>query len=133
MPNPLVVKTITEQEFIVGKNKTSLIENNIISVVAIGEQTDEIAEKQREINQKLAGQVAGQINYLVDLNNCGKNSPKARKIWSDLCEDKGTDKVAVFGMHPVAKVIAAFVMKISTKEMHFFNTREEAVSWLKQT
>ncbi len=127
------VNRISEKSYIVGDNKTSLIDNNIIYVIAKGEQTDELAEKQSEINHVLAKLAGGKINYLVNLNDCGKNSPKARNVWTELSDEEITNKVAIFGMHPVAKVLASFVLKVTKKNnQKFFSTKQEAMRWLKE-
>jgi len=48
-------------------------------------------------------------------------------------EYEKTGKVAVFGLHPVARVIASFVMGVSkNKDMRFFKAKEEALAWLKE-
>ena len=47
-------------------------------------------------------------------------------------EDEKIGKVALFGLHPVARVIASFVMGVTKKEdMRFFRTKEEALAWIK--
>jgi len=125
------VKKISEKEIWVGENKTSLIEENIIHVISKGEQTTELATIQNKINLGLASMVEGKISYLIDLNHSGKSSPEARSIWSKACEHENTYKVAVFGLHPVAKVIASFVFGITRKkDMRFFRSEDEARSWL---
>lgn len=134
MNEQIHVVKISEKEYLVGNNKTSLIDPNIIFVVANGDQTDELANRQSEINHTLINLVEGEINYLIDLNNCGKNSSGARAKWFELAEEENTKKVAIYGMHPVARVLAAFVMKVSKKRnQQFFRTRDEAFQWLNQT
>jgi len=125
------VKKVSQREIWVGGNRTFLIEGNIIHVVVNGEQTTELAIFQDEIDLELATLVEGKISYLIDLNHSGKSSPEARAIWSRACERENTYKVAVFGLHPVAKVIASFVFGITRKkDMRFFSSEEEARSWL---
>jgi len=41
-------------------------------------------------------------------------------------------KIAIWGLSPVARVIASFVMGISKKDIRFFNSEEKALSWLKK-
>lgn len=43
MTNTVQVKKISDTEYIVGENRLSLIEGNIIYVISQGEQTEEIA------------------------------------------------------------------------------------------
>lgn len=132
MEGPIKVTQISDTKYLVGDNETSLVDSNIIHVIARGEQTDDLAKVQGEINQRFIDKVEGQIHYLIDLNECGKNSPGARSKWYELSEEEKTAKVAIFGMHPVARVLASFVMKVSKKKnMQFFYTREEAMKWLK--
>ena len=76
------LKKISETEYLVGRNLTQLIHGNIIYVNAVGEQTAELAELQNKINMTLATASNGKINYLIDLNKCGKNSPEAKVSWS---------------------------------------------------
>ena len=127
----IAVERINNTTVIVGQNKTVFIAPNIIYVVAKGEQTDELSKEQSKICNQFIEGIKGKINYLIDLNLAGKSSPKARKQWQRLSEDKRTNKVALFGLHPVARVLASFVMGVSMKkDMLFFKTKEEAQDWL---
>ena len=131
MSNKIKVIQISDNEFWVGNNRTSFIDGDIIYVIAYGEQTDEQAALQIEINNRLTENAEGKICYLIDLNHCGKNSPGARATWLKISEDNKTGCVAIFGIHPVAKVIATFVMRLSKREnMRFFNTKEKALEWI---
>ena len=133
MAAQIQVSQISESEYVIEKNRTCLIEDNIIYVIASGEQTDELAIQQKQVCEILGKQINGDLFYLIDVNSCGKNSPGARAIWHQLSEDKKTAGVAVFGIHPVAKVIASFVIGISRKKnMRFFKTKEESLSWINQ-
>jgi hypothetical protein len=137
IPTPVMskieVKEVSETEVWVGENKTNLIEGNIIHVTAIGEQTSEIAILQKGVNFKLYTLINGEVNYLIDLNRCGKNAPEARLVWKELCESDNIHRVAIYGLHPVAKVVASFVMNITMKKnQRFFNTKEKALDWLKE-
>ena len=50
-----------------------------------------------------------------------------------MLENEKIGKVALFGLHPVARVIAAFIMGITRKkDMRFFKSKEEALAWLKE-
>jgi hypothetical protein len=123
----------SENEYWVGSNRTALIEGNIIFVIAEGEQTPELARLQEKTNSKLSALAGGKIKYLIDLNHCGKNSPEARVVWKKLSDDLNTQKVAVFGLHPVARVLASFVLGLSpASKDRFFKTKEKALEWLKE-
>ena len=131
MKNNSEVNYVSETEIWVGDNKTSLIEGNIIYVITCGEQTTEIAIAQTEVNQKISSMINGEINFLIDLNKCGKNSSEARLLWKQIPAQENNKKIALFGLHPVAKLIASFVMGMtkSNKE-RFFSTKEQALAWL---
>ena len=122
---------INDTEYVMGENKTSLIKNNIIYVVAKGEQTLGHALSYKDICESLSSLVNGQINYLIDLNDCGKNAPEARNIWKELSKDKNTHKVGLFGLNPVTRIIASFVIgTYEKKNMLFFKTKEDAMAWI---
>lgn len=125
------ITQISESEIWVGDNKVYLIDGKIIYIIAVGEQTPELAKALIEVKQKLYSIAPGKVHHLIDLNKSGKSSPEARKLWKEFSEDERTDKVAVFGLSPVAKVLASFVMSITNRNnQRFFRTKEEAMQWL---
>jgi hypothetical protein len=128
------VKYISDTEIRNGANEITLIEGNIVFIKVQGIQTDQIALAQKEINKRLSQLVKGKLNYLIDLNKGGKNSPLARKIWREITDnEEETNKVALFGLHPVARVLATFVMQvISRNNIQFFTNVEEALKWIRQ-
>jgi len=124
---------ISEKEFSVGGNKSSIIGNNIIHVVASGEQIRELALMQYEMDCKLASMIDGKVNFLIDVNKAGKNSPEARSIWTKTTENENTNKVAIYGLSPVARVLASFVMGVTKKkDIRFFMTKEDALNWINE-
>jgi len=99
----------------------------------VGELDEETQIGINESGYKLMNTVEGKVHALVDLNKAGKVSPKARKRQVEISEHEKTAKVALFGLHPVARVVASFFMGVSRKkDMRFFKTREEALAWLKE-
>lgn len=131
MSEKLEIKQINEREIWHGRVKTFLIEENIIYVITDGDQTLESASMQIEINNRMSILVEGKINYLIDLNKAGKNSSEARQIWNQISEQENTNKIAMYGLHPVARVIASFAMGGSKrKNQRFFTTKEESLKWL---
>lgn len=120
-------------EIRIGENRLYLSDDNIIYFTNVGEHDKKTAAACKEAIIELFNKVDGKVHGLIDLNKAGKQSPEARKMWSEISEMEQTGKVAVWGMHPVAKVIASFVMGISgNKDMRFFNTEEKALQWLKE-
>ena len=133
MITKIEIKRISEKEFWIGENKASLIEKNIIYVIAVGEVTTELAIAQVEVHNKLEALVDGPVNYLIDLSDGGKSSPEARKIWEQIGENVKKSKLAFFGLNSVARMLASFVMGISGKSnQRFFKTKAEALRWLRE-
>ena len=121
------------REIWIGENRLYLDEDNILNIINIGEIDEKTAIEMKEAVRKLTNMVDGGAHTLTDLNKAGKTTSKARKIFQELADQGGTRKTALFGMHPVARVLASFVMGASKKEdMRFFKTKEEALAWIKE-
>ena len=122
-----------DREIWVGENRIYLDEDNVLCVTNVGEIDEKIAIEIKEAVIKLINMVEGKVHTLTDLNKAGKTTSQARKIFQELAEYKKQGKNAFYGMHPVARVLAAFFMGISKKkDMRFFKTKEEALQWLKE-
>ncbi len=123
------------KEYYINDNKIIIHEGLYIvyHVIASGEQTAEIAKSHTKLVTNILNNTQKEIQFLIDLNKCGKNSPQARDTWRTLSSEKRVNKVAIFGLHPVAKMLASFVMgKISKIDYYrFFSTEEDAWKWLK--
>lgn len=123
----------TNMEYWVGENHFYIDNDNIMNSISVGDLNDEIALECRDAALKLQSTIQGRINILVDLNKSGKQSPGARAIWRQLSENTPDSRVAMFGVHPVASVIASFFIGIlKTKNVLFFKSREKALVWLKE-
>ena len=125
-----------DREVWIGKTRMYLGKDNISYVTVIGEMDENTAFKMQKTIDKfinIAGKNVDKINVLIDLNNAGKPSSKARKILKEMNDHEKTGKIAHFGLHPVAKVLANFTMGASkNRDMRFFKTKEEALVWLKE-
>ena len=122
-----------DREIWIGENRMYLGEDNLLCITIVGELDEETQIGINEAGYKLMNTVEGKVHALVDLNKAGKVSPEARKRQVEISEHEKTAKIALFGLHPVARVVASFFMGISQKkDMRFFRTREEALAWLKE-
>ena len=122
-----------DREIWIGETRLYLGEDNIFYITVVGEVDGKTAAEVTEIDNKFKSMVEGKLNVLADLNKGGKQSVEARKIWKEMTEGDRTGKIAMYGMHPVARVLASFVMGVSRKkDMRFFKTKEEALAWLKE-
>ncbi len=132
MVQPLWQK-IGDREYLLGENRIQILEDSIVYVEVVGEQTDEHAELIRKNVHIIAQSLPGKMRQLINLNNSGKSSPKCRELFKQLNEENISDRVAVFGMHPVARVLAIFVTGVTQqKHVRFFTNKEEALNWLRQ-
>jgi len=127
------IREVSEREVWVEEERLCLGEDNIFYVTSDGAVDEKMAIKIKEITLKFMRMAEGKMHLLIDLNKAGKQSLEARKTWDELSEHEKCGKVALFGLHPVARVIASFAMGISKKkDMRFFKTKEDALAWLKE-
>ena len=131
---PIEIKQVSEREMWVGESRFYLGEDNINYIASFGGYMDEKqAIEASQAALRLMNMVQGKVNCLIDLNKAGQQSSKARKRWKEWGENEKTGKVALFGLYPVARVIASFVIGVTRKrDIRFFKTREEALAWLKK-
>lgn len=116
----------------VSDHRLFLDSNNIINVSPSGNVDAKTAPLIKEAFLKLIADADGPVNILADLNKAGKPSVEARRVANEIFHREEVKKVAFFGLHPVARVIASFIKAIvNKKEISFFKTREEALNWLK--
>ncbi len=131
---PVEIKQVSDREIWVGEHRLYLGEDNMNYITSFGGYMDE--KQATEVSQaslRLMNTVQGKVNCLIDLNKVGQQSSGARKIWREWSENEKTGKVALFGLQPVARVIASFVIGVTRKrDIRFFKTREEALAWLKK-
>jgi hypothetical protein len=121
-----------DREIRIGKSILYFGEDNIFYVTVVGEWDKKTAIAIQEANIKFRELVEGKMNIFVDLNRAGKQSPEARKMGKELIKHETVGKVALFGLHPVARVIAYFFKGfVKKKDLRFFKTKEEALTWLK--
>lgn len=131
--NKIEILQVGENEYHIGKSRTVFIDKKIIHVAPEGEITTEMALKHVELDSKLLQIAEGQVNYLINLNKSGKNSLAANEMFKNLCHHPKVNKIAIYGLNPVARVIAAFVIGLDpNKKQQFFKTEEQARNWLSE-
>ena len=130
---PSEIKQVSERKFWIGGNRFYLGEDNILYGAVVGEADDEMGIILVSAINKFKTIVEGKMDVLIDANKVGKPSRKTRERIRKNFEGEGIGKVAIFGMNPVVKVIASFIMDVADKEdIRFFKTKEEALVWLKE-
>lgn len=127
------IKQVSERELWIGKSRFYFGEDNIFQITLIGEGTEEASITAKNFYDKYMNTIEGKVNILADLNKTGKGSSRIRKRWKELSEHEKTGKIALFGLHPVARVLASFFMGSSRNQnTRFFKTKEDAITWLKK-
>ena len=117
----------------VGRNLISLDDDNVIYFTNIGEIDEIIAYESIRAMRTLQNMVEGNVDYIIDLNNGGKTSTRARKMLKEYTENEVKGKIAFVGLHPVSRVLASFFMSVTKKsDMRFFKTTAKAIAWLKE-
>jgi len=120
-----------ENKIRLGEDGFYSAKDNIIYVTIVGQIDDVKSTKLQEILEKFLKRVKKKVNVLIDTNNIKDASSNARKEFQSAITNEKIGKIAFFGLNPVAKVIASFVMGISKrKNMRFFNSKEKALNWL---
>ena len=122
-----------KREIRVANSEFYLDEENILHIVSYGDLDEDDYEDMSAATIKATEDIEGKVNILVDINHCGKVPAKVRRMAKRDFEKETTGKVAMFGMHPVARILASFIIGITRKEdIRFFKTEAEALAWLKE-
>lgn len=73
-------------------------------------------------------------NVLINLKASSEFSSSARKVWVEFLSDERIQKTAIFGGNIFVRTLASFVIAATGKKnIHFFQTEEEARVWLVQS
>ncbi|MCK5561725.1 MAG: STAS/SEC14 domain-containing protein [Thermoplasmata archaeon] len=120
-----------DKEIWIGENRFYLDENNIIHETVVGEIDDETAIVAKKVVADLIEMADGEVKIMIDITQAGTPSRNARLIGQESLNDERIGKIAIFGMNPVAKVIASFFMNFTHKNnIKFFKIKKEAIEWL---
>jgi hypothetical protein len=130
---PVEVIQTNEKEFLVGENRVFLDDDTIQNIILVGDTDAMTAKALVDCLTGLTRGIDGKIRTLVDLNMAGKASSEMRTMGRVMIQDDKTGKVALFGLHPVARVLASFIIGVTGgKNIRFFKTRDEALVWLRE-
>jgi hypothetical protein len=125
-----------DREIWIGENRLYFGEDDIIYITIVGEIDDKKASEIKmailEFNRSFGKKIR---KSLTDITMARKVSYKARRIFKELSEDDeiGGGKGAIFGLHPVARVLASFFIGgPKNQDQRFFKSKKEALAWLKE-
>ena len=125
------IREISEKEIWVEKCKVELGDDGIFYQSLAGDIDEEIVAALQKAFLKLINLVNGDIIAFVDLSESGMQYSKARKKAIAGFEQMKIKKIALYGVHPVAKVIANFFMSAANNDkVRMFNSKEKALEWL---
>ena len=131
MSNNVIIKQISDKEIWINDGQMLLGDDNIIYCISLKEPDEQHAIAVHESLLKLASMLEGKVNVFLDISDTKRPSVKAKRVFSQLIQHEKIGKFAFFGAHPVARVLASFMMGIiGKKDVRFFKEREEAIAWL---
>ena len=116
-----------------GETQVIFRDDNILYFIMGGKPDHDMAINIKNIALDFINKSENKISFLIDINKVGQPSSDARKIFRDMQELDKVKKTALFGAHPVAKILASVVISISRKgNQRFFDTKEDALKWLNE-
>jgi hypothetical protein len=123
----------TNKEFWVDGSKIHVdYDNKLISITSIGDFDKERAMKVKDAMHSIFDEAPVRFDVLIDLNQNGKQSSEARKIWQLIHSHHQVKCVAFCGLNPIAEMVASFLMgDQQDKHMQFFMNKDEAYQWIK--
>lgn len=128
-----IVKRVSEKEIWIDETRLLLDNNGLIHIDVVGGTEEEVALIKRDILFELIDVGDTKKNIIFNLNKAGKPSAVSRKIFLKAVSHENIGKVAIWGIHPVAKILGSFLIKLSPKkDVRFFGANEDALAWLKE-
>lgn len=134
MIEEVIIKQINDREIWINDGHMLLGDDNIIYCISLKEPDEQHALAVNDWLLKLAMRVEGRANVFLDISDTKRPTVKAKKIFSQMIQHKKIGKFAFFGAHPVARVLASFMIGIMGKrDVRFFKKKDEAIGWLKSS
>ncbi len=129
------IQKINERELKVGKVRLFLSNDDIFYHISSGDLDEEHAASCCEQTLELLRfHEKEDAPFLIDLNKGGKTSYRARKILKEFTEKNVHGKLGLYGMHPVARILASFFQSMARKDnVRFFKTEADALEWIKES
>lgn len=115
-------------------SKVYVDKEGIVNIESIGPQSGEEMLRVRSKLLEIAEERQEKIKILDDLSRVTKTTPESRRTAGESTKLDEISKVACFGGGTVMRVMTNFIVKISgmEKKVKYFDTKEEAVKWLKE-
>ena len=125
------IEKLSSSKYKLLDNTLEQIKTDLVFVIIVGDQNSITALKIKEVVDIFTHGISNKMNYLIDITKSGKVTHGARSIYKMLAEDEHTRRAGLFGLNPVARVLASFVINTYKKDnLKFFSTRDDALQWL---
>ncbi len=123
--------TILDKNIDTPRNEVSCADNIVSYVMNTAVDTNE-AVRLSTVGKECLND--GEAQYvLIDLRQSTQFSSEARKIWTEFLQNEKIKKTALFGGNMFVKTLATIVIAATgKKDIRFFNTKEEALMWIKE-
>lgn len=100
------------------------------------EKIKEFTEQLLEALERADGKGRAAVNAIAG-GGKATTSLSGRKIYTDFGEKARAEKIAIFGINTLQRVVASFIMRAMSKEtgikeVKFFKNKDEAIKWLKE-
>ncbi|MEZ5070446.1 MAG: STAS/SEC14 domain-containing protein [Bacteroidales bacterium] len=120
-----------DSTFEIAGQRIALLGDGVLRIEAIGDMDDDKLDRIRAVYRDVFSLAGDAVRLLVDLNQTGHNPPEARRFWRSLSAHKSVEAIAMVGIHPVARVLATFVIgSLGLEKYRFFEREEDALDWL---
>ncbi len=97
------------------------------------QDADELLKEMVKVKQRFYGK---KLKVFLDLSGAGKVTSGARKTIAErVYRDPDLEKIASFDLNSFARVVNSFIIKasgVSSDRVRVFDTRENALKWLKE-
>lgn len=115
------------------ENSVYLGQDGILRIICVGDQDEASARQMAQQMLATAKAAPGQIKVLFDATRAGKFSVEARQIAARSLAAAMGGKAAIVASSAPMRALGLFLAgRQNARNMRFFDTRKEALSWLSQ-
>ena len=111
-----------------------LADDGIVYAWSKGFEDEETARQMFAAFQRMHETIARRFLLCIDISGLEGMTPEARRVWGELAfaADSVIERVAIHGGSFFMKTLVNFYTRIAKVPARVFNSKAEAVSWLKE-
>jgi hypothetical protein len=117
-------------------HRIEAIDKNLIKLAMLDYADEESVDNlKKDLEKHFQGtSPSNPLFILIGADSSGRASQKARREFVELFKDPRLGFIAITQSNPFTRVLATFIAKAAGRSdsMHFFNTEEEGLQWLKE-